>query len=90
MARPRKPGFSEHLTWSTSTPKLYAGATIAAQNTEGVYFSQASGDGFENLSATAGNVNKRYVRHGIWALNNPGSSVSEIAVVSLSIERKRS
>ncbi len=73
---------------STTTPKFFQTSTIDVQNVEGVYYSIASGDAFENMGATAGNVNKKYIRWGVWAINNAGSSASESALVAIRVERK--
>lgn len=72
-------------TWpaSTATPSLFAGATMAAQNAEGTYYSAAAGDGFEAVTLT-----KRYVRWGIWALNNAGVATLELAQCAIRVERR--
>ena len=55
-----------------------------SQNVEGLYYSQ-SGTGFEDVSA---NMNKKFCRWGVWALNNAGQNTLEFAQVAIRIEKK--
>ena len=71
------------LTWpaSTTTPGLFALATLTAATAEGVTYAVV----FEDISAS---LTKRFVRFGVWMLNSSGTLL-ETAVVGIRIEPRR-
>lgn len=75
----------ENWPSSTQTPQLFNTSTIAGQNTEQVHNSQAGGSGFEDISPK---LNKKYVRWGIWAVNNAGQSAAELAQCAIRIDKR--
>jgi hypothetical protein len=74
-------------TWDASTtlPRLFQTSTIDKKNVEGIYFSGASGNAFEDVSS---NMNKRFCRWGVWGVNTAGQSAAELAQVAIRIEKK--